>query len=242
MKTFRYTSLPKLDVRMGSPMLHHVAGITYFPPPKDYSHIELPERPKLMMLPKVPTYPNNVRPPKMNKCLKYMRGPELFHNSLLHEQYGIIALQGGRLKHGHLEMIRNTLGRKIDTKRMFLTWRVDPPWQAITRKTQGSRMGGGKGSIHHYVTPVRPNRVIVELAGKCDYEEVKPWLENVAQLLPFKAMAVSHEILQENAEKEARLENENLNRYTLKYMLQNNIQNCRKDFRRLDLINFGKYM
>jgi large subunit ribosomal protein L16 len=37
---------------------------------------------------------------------------------------------------------------------------------------QGMRMGGGKGPIDHYVTPVKAGRVIVELAGKCEFEEV----------------------------------------------------------------------
>lgn len=52
-------------------------------------------------------------------------------------------------------MIRLTIGRKIDPTRMFAIWRVDAPWQPCTRKGQGHRMGGGKGSIDHYVTPVK---------------------------------------------------------------------------------------
>lgn len=31
-------------------------------------------------------------------------------------------------------MIRLTLGRKIDQSRMFLIWRVDSPWQPVTKK------------------------------------------------------------------------------------------------------------
>lgn len=38
------------------------------------------------------------------------------------------------MKHGHFEMIRLTIGRKLDQKRMFAIWRVDPPWQPITKK------------------------------------------------------------------------------------------------------------
>lgn len=37
---------------------------------------------------------------------------------------------------------------------------------------QGQRMGGGKGNIDHYVTPVRPGRIIIEVAGHCEYIEV----------------------------------------------------------------------
>jgi len=38
------------------------------------------------------------------------------------------------LKHGHFEMIRLTIGRKLDQERMFAIWRVDPPWQPVTKK------------------------------------------------------------------------------------------------------------
>ena len=63
----------------------------------------------------------------MQKRLKLMRGPELVHNTLLHKQYAIIATGGGRLKWGHLEMLRLGIGRKMDTNRMFAIWRVDAP-------------------------------------------------------------------------------------------------------------------
>ncbi|XP_075220138.1 mitochondrial ribosomal protein L16 [Lycorma delicatula] len=232
----------RLNGKTFIPLSVQAAGVKYFPPPNDYSGIEIPEKPRLTVVPRTPTYSANVRTPRMNKCLNYMRGPELIHDKLLHEQYGIIALHGGRLKYGHFEMIRNTLGRKIDMKRMFLVWRVDPPWQPITRKSQGARMGGGKGNIHHYVSPVKANRVIVELAGKCDFEEVKPMLEIVAHILPFKAMVVNQKILEERAAAVEREEKENINRYTLKYLIQNNIQNCRREFRQIDLQYFGKYV
>lgn len=33
-------------------------------------------------------------------------------------------------------------------------------------------MGGGKGAIDHYVTPVKAGRVIIEVGGPVEYEEV----------------------------------------------------------------------
>lgn len=33
-------------------------------------------------------------------------------------------------------------------------------------------MGGGKGSIDHYVTPIKAGRVIVEIGGHCEFFEV----------------------------------------------------------------------
>ena len=37
---------------------------------------------------------------------------------------------------------------------------------------QGHRMGGGKGAIDHYVTPIKAGRVIMEVGGHCEYFEV----------------------------------------------------------------------
>lgn len=44
------------------------------------------------------------------------------------------ALCGGRLNSGHMEMIRMTINRKMDANKMFAVWRIDPPWQPLTRK------------------------------------------------------------------------------------------------------------
>lgn len=35
-------------------------------------------------------------------------------------------------------------------------------------------MGGGKGAIDHYVTPVKAGRVIIEVGGHCEFFEVNP--------------------------------------------------------------------
>lgn len=52
--------------------------------------IQLPEKPKLPYMDKVPTYASNLKPPKMAKRLTLMRGPELIHNEFIHKQYGIV--------------------------------------------------------------------------------------------------------------------------------------------------------
>lgn len=52
--------------------------------------IEMPENPKPSYFDRVPIFPPGVRPPKMQKRLKYMRGREPVHNTLIHKQYGIV--------------------------------------------------------------------------------------------------------------------------------------------------------
>lgn len=49
--------------------------------------------------------------------------------------------------------------------------------------------------IHHYVTPVRTDRIIVELGGHLDWQEASSILTGVANLLPFAARFVSQDLL-----------------------------------------------
>ncbi|RZC37690.1 39S ribosomal protein L16, mitochondrial, partial [Asbolus verrucosus] len=187
-------------------------GIKHYPPPPNYDHVEFPERAKLKFMDKVPFMQPGIRAPKMQKKLRLMRGPETVHNFLLHKQYGIMALGGGRLKWCHFDMMRLNIGRKIDPDRMFAIWRVDAPWQPVTKKGQGQRMGGGKGAIDHYVTPIKA------------------------------AMAVSQEMLDKMKEEEKYAEENNQNYYTMKYVMQNNIGGCHKWMSPFDFKFLGKYL
>lgn len=183
-----------------------------------------------------------MKPPKMQKRLKLMRGPEGLHNTLLHKQYGIVSLGGGRLAYPHYEMIRLGISRKIDITRMFAIWRIPAPWQPVTKKGQGQRMGSGKGAIDRYVTPIKTGRIIVEIGGKCEFEEVKGILTSVCNKLPFKAMVVSQELMDEMKVKEKSVEDANVNYFTKKYVIQNNLGGCHNWLAPIDHKWFGKYL
>ncbi|EDW32758.1 GL18214 [Drosophila persimilis] len=132
------TQLFKNSLSTGKFAAINTAGLKYFAPPIKYQNVEQPERPKLRIMERMPQLPPNLRPPKMQKRLRYMRGPEPVHNSLLHKQYAIVATGGGRLRWGHYEMMRLTIGRKMNVQTMFATWRVLVSWQLITKKGQGN--------------------------------------------------------------------------------------------------------
>ncbi|XP_013186486.1 large ribosomal subunit protein uL16m [Amyelois transitella] len=239
LRSIRFTSE---ILQPGKIELSFSAGIKYFPPPKNYDDIEIPERQRLRVYDKVPMYPSNLKPPKMQKRLRYMRGPEQVHTTLQLKQYGVVATGGGRLRFEHFEMARLVVARKLDQKRMFAIWRVDPPWQPVTKKGQGQRMGGGKGAIDHYVTPVKEGRVILEVGGKCEYAEVYQMLKIVAERLPFAAIPVSQEIMEQRAENEKWKEENNQNYYTMKYIIQNNMGGCHKMLSPFDHKWYGKYL
>ncbi|CAK9827223.1 39S ribosomal protein L16, mitochondrial [Anthophora retusa] len=219
-----------------------VAGLKSYEPPPKFDDVEYPERNKLRVVHKVPQYPPQIRPFKMQKRLRYLRGPELLHNTLLHKQYGIIATGGGRMKFKNFEMIRLMVLRHVDYQRVFAIWRIPDPWQPISKKGTGSRMGRGKGSIDHYVTPVKAGQVIIEVGGKIEYFEVKKLLENISKRLPCDAMAVSQEILDNMAEDKRKLEEENLNPYTWKYIIQNNMLGCHKWISKYDRQWYNEYV
>lgn len=97
------------------------------------------------------------------------------------------ALGGGYIHWGHIEMMRLTINRKMDSRTTFARWRINSPYKPVTRKGLGQRMGGGKGAIDHYVTPIRYGRLIVEVGGKVELGEVEHILTEVAKKLPFPA-------------------------------------------------------
>ncbi|KER19366.1 ribosomal protein L16 [Opisthorchis viverrini] len=154
-----------------------------------------PERRRLHPLQRSPYINTATKPVKHARHLIDYRGPELVRNQLSYGQYGVQALDGGELLFGHLEMLRLTINRHLDEKRMFAVWGVESPWKAKTKRSQGKRMGGGKPDIHHYVTPIRSGRIIVELGGYLDWQEAYRVLSRVADKLPFPARFVSQELL-----------------------------------------------
>lgn len=118
-------------------------------------------------------------------------------------------------------------------------------YNAICLNSQGlgQRMGGGKGSIDHYVTPVKAGRIIIEVGGKGSYEEALPYLNSIALRMPFKCIPCNVEILNEMKRQEEKEKTDNLNPYTYEYFIKNNVQNCRKYISRIvDYKYFGKYI
>ena len=108
---------------------------------------------------------------------------------------------------------------------VFAIWRVDPPWKPITRHGQGKKLGGGKGAIDHYVTPVKRGRIIIEIGGTIPLEFLSRVLIDVAQKLPFPAKVVSQEDLEQWERDDLELRTKNLNRLRWEWCIKNNVLN-----------------
>lgn len=71
---------------------------------------------------------------------------------------------------------------------------------------------------------------------------MKELLTRIVKKFPFKAMVVSQQMMEEMAAEEARLEQENINPYTKKYVIQNNLSGCNRWLSKYDHKWFGKYL
>ncbi|XP_066217284.1 large ribosomal subunit protein uL16m [Saccopteryx leptura] len=239
----------RLLARAGAPLLRVPLSGSWAAPPASaalktllpvptFEDVTIPEKPKLRFVERVPLVPKVRREPKN---LRDIRGPSAEATEFTEGSFAILALGGGYLHWGHFEMMRLTINRSLDPKNMFALWRVPAPFKPITRKGVGQRMGGGKGAIDHYVTPVKAGRLIVELGGRCEFKEVQGFLDQVAHKLPFPAKAVSRETLEKMRKDQEERERNNQNPWTFERVVTANMLGIRKVLSPYDLTQKGRY-
>lgn len=89
-----------------------------------------------------------------------------------------VADRGVDLSFGDFGLVTEDMGwissRQIEAARRAIThhtqrggrmWIRIFPDKPVTKKPAEVRMGGGKGDIHEFVAPVRPGRILFEMAG-----------------------------------------------------------------------------
>ncbi|KRY88404.1 39S ribosomal protein L16, mitochondrial [Trichinella pseudospiralis] len=220
------------------------SGIKMVETPVEFGPVIFPpnDQRTLPIVQKAPIFNPSIgeHPKYATRRLIEIRGPELVNNKLIHQQYGVRAVRGGFLHHNHFETIRKKVNPWI-TKSSFAIWRVDPPWLPRTKIPQGMKLGGGKRSIHHYVSPVRAGRIIIEYGGYVTIDEALRILKNVAISLPFPAEMVTQEDLVEEEKTKKFIEENNRNIYTWEFMMKWNMQNCSRWLSQYDYIWGGKY-
>lgn len=101
--------------------------------------------------------------------------------------HGLKATTPAWLTSRQIEACRRVLTRY--TRRGGKIWIRIFPDKPITKGGNEKRMGGGKGSVDHYVAPVRPGTVIFEMDGISD-KQAKEALQLAAFKLPCKAMYI----------------------------------------------------
>ncbi|MDD2730691.1 MAG: 50S ribosomal protein L16, partial [Candidatus Portnoybacteria bacterium] len=77
--------------------------------------------------------------------------------------FGLKTLSAGWLTARQIEAARRAMTRYI--QRGGKIWLRIFPDKPVTKKGAETPMGGGKGSVDHYVAPVKPGRILFEMDG-----------------------------------------------------------------------------
>ncbi len=112
-----------------------------------------------------------------------IRGIAQSGNQLAFGEFGLVALESGRISARQIEAARIAMTRQ--TKRGGQVWIKIFPDTPITKKPAEVRMGKGKGAVDHYAAKVRPGRILYELGG-IDKTVAISALELAAAKLPIK--------------------------------------------------------
>lgn len=129
--------------------------------------------------------------PKRTKFRKVQRGRmsgvAKRGTSVAFGEYGLRALEAGKISSRQIEAARVAITRKV--KRGGKLWiRIFPDFP-FTKKPAETRMGKGKGNPEGFVARVKPGRILFEIAG-VDIELAKQALENAQHKLPIKTKIV----------------------------------------------------
>ena len=132
--------------------------------------------------------------PKRTKYRKMQKGRNrgrATRGTVVNEgEYGLQALEAGLITANQIEAARVALTRS--TKRGGKVWIKIFPNKPITKKPAETRMGKGKGAPEYWVAPVKPGRVMFEIAGVPE-DIAKEALRLAANKLPVKTKFVVRE-------------------------------------------------
>jgi large subunit ribosomal protein L16 len=107
--------------------------------------------------------PKKIRWRKHHKELSRIRGKSPRGASLNFGEYGLKALEPGRITARQIEAARITINRHV--KRQGRVWIRMFPDLPVSKKPAEVRMGKGKGNPEFWVAAVRAGRILYEMDG-----------------------------------------------------------------------------
>jgi large subunit ribosomal protein L16 len=133
----------------------------------------------------------------MPKRVKYrkmqrgrLKGKAHRGNTVAFGTYGLQAVESQYLTSRQIEAARRAIVRYI--RRGGKIWIRVFPDRPVTKRAAETRMGSGKGSVDHWVAPVRPGRVLFEMAGIRE-DQAREAFRLAAFKLPMKTQFVSRD-------------------------------------------------
>jgi large subunit ribosomal protein L16 len=135
--------------------------------------------------------------PLMPKKTKYrklqkgrIRGKATRGNKVTDGEFGLQSLDLGLITSNQIEAARVAMTRH--SKRGGKVWIKIFPDKPLTAKPIGTRMGKGKGAVEKWVAPVKPGRVMFEIAGVPE-DVAKEALRLAASKLSVKCKIIKKE-------------------------------------------------
>lgn len=107
--------------------------------------------------------PKKVKHRKWHKGRRRFSGVETRGTALAFGSYGLKSQGRAWLTARQIEAARRAMTRYV--ARGGKIWIRIFPDKPITQKGAETPMGGGKGSVSHYVAPVKPGRILFEMDG-----------------------------------------------------------------------------
>ncbi|MBU6351640.1 MAG: 50S ribosomal protein L16 [Caldilinea sp.] len=132
--------------------------------------------------------------PKRVKYRKLQRGRlkgKAYRGSMVaFGAYGLQSVEGYYVTSRQIEAARRAVVRYV--RRGGKIWIRIFPDRPVTKRAAETRMGSGKGSVDHWVAPVRPGRVILEIAGVQE-DQAREAFRLAASKLPMKTQFIARE-------------------------------------------------
>ncbi|PID44924.1 MAG: 50S ribosomal protein L16 [Proteobacteria bacterium] len=117
-----------------------------------------------------------------------LRGTARRGSSISFGEFALKATSSGKMTAQQIEAARVAINRKI--KRGGKVWIRVFPDKPVTKKPAETRMGKGKGSPEYWVAPVKPGKILYELAGVDEALAVRA-LTLAGNKLPFGTKVVA---------------------------------------------------
>ena len=131
--------------------------------------------------------PKKVKHRKWQKGRRRFVGVDSRGTELNFGSFGLKTKERAWITSHQIEAARRTMTRYVQKSGKI--WIRIFPDKPVTKKGQEVPMGGGKGSVDHYVAVVKPGRILFEMDG-VEEKIAQEAMKRAAHKLPLKALFV----------------------------------------------------